>query len=150
MAATHAADARPLIERISEAPVAGDDARAAAAVSGLQERAKADAGLAPLAAALANPRAAALLAGIFAGSPYLSGLIDRDLGRLQGILTTAPEARMRELKAELADKLSVAEARADVMRVLRRFKSEVALLTALADLAGVWPCLLYTSPSPRD
>ena len=106
MAATHAADARALIERMSEAPVAGDDARAAAAVSALQERAKSDADLAPLAAALGHPRAAALLAGIFSGSPFLSGLIDRDLVRLQRILTTAPEARMQELKAELADELS--------------------------------------------
>ncbi len=144
MSATQAADLRPLIERMSEAPVAGDEARAAAAVAALRERAGSGAGLAPLAAVLANPRAVALLAGIFAGSPFLSGLIDRDLVRLQRMLTAAPEARLQELKAELGDKLALAEGRADVMRALRQFKSEVALLTALADLAGVWPVLTVT------
>ena len=54
----------------------------AAAVSALQERAKSDASLAPLSAALEHPRAAALLAGIFSGSPFLTGLIERDPVRL--------------------------------------------------------------------
>ena len=111
------------------------------ASAALKERAQADAALAPLAAALENPRATELLAGIFSGSPYLCGLIERDPARLEHILTTAPEARLEELKAELARPLNAAATRADAMRALRQFKNEVALLTALADLAGVWPVL---------
>jgi glutamate-ammonia-ligase adenylyltransferase len=144
MAGQDNASLRPFVERISEAPAARDDARTSAAVAALKERARADAALAPLAAALENPRATELLAGIFSGSPYLSGLIERDPARLALILTTAPEARLAELKSELAANLKAAEMRAAAMRALRQFKSEVALLTALADLGGVWPVLSVT------
>src|SRR6185295_8620160 len=71
-------------------------------------------------------------------------LIERDPLRLGRMLTTAPEAWLAELKAELATTLKSAGTRADAMRALRRFKSEVAVLTALADLAGVWPVLTVT------
>ncbi len=91
-----------------------------------------------------NPRATELLAGIFSGSPFLTGLIERDPARLEKISTTAPEARLEELKAELTSRLVAAATRADAMRALRVFKIEVALLTALADLAGVWPVLAVT------
>ncbi len=114
------------------------------ALAALKQRAEADAQLAPLAAALKNPRVTELLAGIFNGSPFLAALIERDPLRLEHILTTAPEARLAELKAELAADLKSAETRADAMRALRQFKNEVALLTALADLAGVWPVLTVT------
>ncbi len=144
MAAKETASLRPFIERISEAPSARNDARTVGAMAALKERARADASLAPLGAALEDPRAAELLAGIFSGSPFLTGLIERDPARLEKILTTAPEARLEELKAELASQLGTAATRAEAMRALREFKSEVALLTALADLAGVWPVLSVT------
>ena len=65
---------------------------------------------------------------------------------MQRILTTAPEARFAQLMAELARHAAGrAGTRADAMRALRQFKNEVALLTALADLAGVWPVMTVTA-----
>ena len=144
MTAKDMAGLRPFIERVSEAPTARNDARTLGAMAALTERARADAALAPLSDALGNPRATELLAGIFSGSPFLTGLIERDPARLEKISTTAPEARLEELKAELTSRLVAAATRADAMRALRAFKIEVALLTALADLAGVWPVLVVT------
>ncbi|MBZ0211799.1 MAG: bifunctional [glutamine synthetase] adenylyltransferase/[glutamine synthetase]-adenylyl-L-tyrosine phosphorylase [Hyphomicrobium sp.] len=144
MAAHEVANLRPFIERISEAPRARSDAPALGAMNALQERVRGDASLARLDAALAQPPAAALLSGIFTGSPYLTALIERDPLRLERILTTAPEVLMEQLKAELATSLAAAPGRAEAMHALRIFKSEVALLTALADLGGVWPVLAVT------
>jgi glutamate-ammonia-ligase adenylyltransferase len=135
---------RPFLERIGEAPRTDGKARARELVEALQQRAAGDPALAPLGAALQQPRVGELLGGVFAGSPYLTGLIERDAARLQHILSTAPEARLAQLKAELARQLGAAATRAEAMRALRVFKAEVALLTALADLGGVWPVLAVT------
>jgi len=135
---------RPFAERVGEVPEANDDGRALAALNALRERVGSDAALAPLRAVLEQPRTAALLRGVFAGSPYLTGLIERDPGRLQRILSRAPETHAKELKAELSANLAAASTRAEVMRALRIYKAEVALLTALADLGGVWPVLAVT------
>ena len=134
-----AADARSFIERIKAAPLAIEEHERAGALARLREQAGADPQLAGLARSLADPRVAKLLAGVFSGSPYLSGLIDRDPARLQRILTRPPQASFSDLKAQLARELEGAASRAEAMRLLRVFKSEVALLTALADLAGIWP-----------
>ncbi len=135
---------RPFLERIGEAPLSRGDARSVEALAALKEQAGSLASLAPLRAALDAPRAAKLLSGTFSGSPFLTGLIERDPLRLQRILEHAPEVRAAELKAELAAELATATTRADVMRALRVYKAEVALLTALADLGGVWPVLSVT------
>jgi [glutamine synthetase] adenylyltransferase / [glutamine synthetase]-adenylyl-L-tyrosine phosphorylase len=136
--ATGAGISEAFVARITETPVARTDDRVAAALAVLRDRARAAPELATLANVLDKPHVADLIAGIFAGSPYLSGLIERDLPRLQRILAAAPEARLDELKAELARALNEAPVREGAMRALRRFKAEAALLTALADLAGVW------------
>jgi glutamate-ammonia-ligase adenylyltransferase len=141
--ATKAANARPLSERIAAVPLAGEDEKAASAFGLLRARAEAERpSLVPF---LKDERAAALLAGMFAGSPYLSGLIERDLPRLERLLARAPEARLVELKEEVARGVGAATTRAEAMRGLRVFKAEVALLTALADLAGAWNVLEVTA-----
>ena len=145
MKAKEAAGAGSLVERIKEAPTTRRDPAVAAALAALRETARSDPALLALAEALDRPRAADLLAGIFSGSPYLTGLIDRDPARLQRVLTTAPEARLEELRAELSAELEAAATRPAAMRALRVFKTEVALLTALADLAGVWPVPTVTA-----
>jgi [glutamine synthetase] adenylyltransferase / [glutamine synthetase]-adenylyl-L-tyrosine phosphorylase len=143
--ATEAESARPLFERIKGAPRAQQDAAVARAVDRLRECAGADTTLAPLSGLLAEPRVADLLAGVFSGSPYLTGLIERDLSRLQRLLTSAPEMRLAQLRSELAEALRAARVRADAMQALRVFKVEVALLIALADLASVWPVSTVTA-----
>lgn len=75
------------------------------------------------------------LAPVFAASPYLFGLARRWPGTLRLLLEQGPEAR-------LADVLSRTEALTggadDLRSPLRRLKGELHLLTALADLGGVW------------
>jgi glutamate-ammonia-ligase adenylyltransferase len=76
------------------------------------------------------------LAPVFAASPYLAGLARRDPKRLDALLADDPQARlddilMRTAKASRLD-LPGAQVR------LRELKAELHLLTALADLGGVW------------
>ena len=77
------------------------------------------------------------LAPVFAASPYLAGLARRAPDALRLILENDPHAR-------LAAVLVATEACAalpdigDAERRLRELKAELHLLTALADLGGVW------------
>jgi [glutamine synthetase] adenylyltransferase / [glutamine synthetase]-adenylyl-L-tyrosine phosphorylase len=143
--ATEAEGAKPFVECIAEAPLAAEDEKVKSALADLAARAGSAPELAELARALTDPRVAKLLAGVFSGSPFLSGLIERDLPRLQRILTRAPKASLADAKQTLASALAAASSRADAMRALRIYKADLALLTALADLAGVWPVLDVTA-----
>jgi [glutamine synthetase] adenylyltransferase / [glutamine synthetase]-adenylyl-L-tyrosine phosphorylase len=76
------------------------------------------------------------LAPVFGASPYLAVLARRAPERLAALLADDPQAR-------LADILTRTVAVADLMpaeaeRPLRLLKQELHLLTALADLGGVW------------
>ena len=76
------------------------------------------------------------LAPIFAASPYLSGLARRDPARLNSILSCDPDRRLADILARTAAaaELDYEGAKA----ALRGVKGELHLLTALADLGGVW------------
>ncbi len=75
------------------------------------------------------------LAPVFAASPYLAGLARRWPGRLRLTLEAAPEDRLTAILSATAALTGGAdEARAS----LRWLKAELHLLTALADLGGVW------------
>ncbi len=133
-----------LHERFAAAPVVHDRACAGRVLSELQERCACEADLAPLGALMANAKVERVLAGIFGASPYLTSLIERDPGRLLRLLCEAPEARFASLHSELAAAMDAADAVPDAMRALRVFKTEVALLTALCDVGGVWPVMAVT------
>ena len=75
------------------------------------------------------------LAPVFAASPYLSNLARQAPDRLRRILSEAPEARLEALLAEAQGAGSDPERGA---ARLRRAKGDLHLLTALADLGGVW------------
>ena len=74
-----------------------------------------------------------LIAGTAGSSPYLKGLIDREKDWLPDALHD-PDKALKDImdtaRALPADKLKPG---------LRRAKQRLALLTALADLAGAWP-----------
>ncbi len=76
------------------------------------------------------------LAPVFAASWYLTGLARRDPARLDALLAADPDTRLAQLLAETAQAagLDLADAQAR----LRTLKAELHLLTALADLGGVW------------
>lgn len=75
------------------------------------------------------------LAPAFSASPYLSGLARRWPDRLQALLAADPDHRL----AAILSATTALTGGADRARVpLRRLKAELHLLTALADLGGVW------------
>ncbi len=75
------------------------------------------------------------LAPVFAASPYLFGLACRWPDMLRDALEQDPEAR---LSFVLAATEALSGGADDVRVPLRRLKGELHLLTALADLGGVW------------
>ncbi|MFZ5719023.1 MAG: bifunctional [glutamine synthetase] adenylyltransferase/[glutamine synthetase]-adenylyl-L-tyrosine phosphorylase [Pseudomonadota bacterium] len=81
-------------------------------------------------------RAWPALAPIFGASPYLASLARRDPERLAAILATDPEARLADILARTAEVALVLPAEAEAP--LRRLKQELHLLTAIADLGGLW------------
>lgn len=85
-----------------------------------------------------------LISGTMAGSPYLRSLMQRAPQRLTACLTSAPETLLADRIAATTTETDVAETNADVMRSLRNLKNDAALLTALADLGGVWPVMTVT------
>jgi glutamate-ammonia-ligase adenylyltransferase len=135
------ADPRPLHARLSAAPVVHDAGRANRALGDLAQRCGAEAGLADLGGLIAVPAVRDLLAGIFGASPYLTALIERHPESLERALAAPPERRFADLLAEMGAAVDAAATTADAMRILRRFKAEVALLTALGDIGGVWPVM---------
>lgn len=112
-------DLRPFVSRLTRAPIPFDAAAGSEAA-----RAFADLG----------PEFVPLIAGTAGCSPYLNGLMTREADWLRGALAVAPETAAAEVLAALVpmpvDQLGPA---------LRRAKRRIALLTALADLGGVWP-----------
>ncbi len=76
------------------------------------------------------------LAPAFAASPYLTSLARRDPARLDGLLADDPQKRLTDILKRTA---AVASFDNDAAMVgLRVLKAELHLLTALADLGGVW------------
>ena len=118
-----------------------DRERANTALADLTRRCSEAPGLAPLGALIAKPQVSALLAGIFGASPYLTSLVERDPASLLNALSAAPEQRFAALVSQVATAVAAADAMPDAMRALRLFKTDVALLTALCDLGGVWPVM---------
>jgi len=133
--------ATSLGKRLGAAPVVHDRQQAARVLADLGERVRQDASLAPLAGVLDAVPVRELLAGIFGASPFLTALIERDPARLLRLLAVSPEARFEELCREVSAATIDAGTLIEAMRSLRVFKNEVALLTALCDLGGVWPVM---------
>ncbi len=83
-----------------------------------------------------------LVRGAAGCSPYLAGLIEADPLWAMSALSGAPEDAIDATLREAAE----ADGR-DLHDALRRAKRQVALITALADLGGVWPLETVTDPS---
>jgi glutamate-ammonia-ligase adenylyltransferase len=77
------------------------------------------------------------LAPVFAASPYLAGLARRRPAALRETLESDPEDRLGDILQRAHDQAG--ELDDDVgRRVLRELKGDLHLLTAIADLGGVW------------
>ncbi|MBN8529572.1 MAG: bifunctional [glutamine synthetase] adenylyltransferase/[glutamine synthetase]-adenylyl-L-tyrosine phosphorylase [Caulobacterales bacterium] len=106
------------------------DAAAAERVRERLAEAAAEGGWAPL-----LERSWAALAPVFSASPYLAGLARRWPAMLHEGLESEPDAWLDDL----LDRTRALTGRPDDIRApLRRLKAELHLMTALADLGGVW------------
>ncbi len=94
---------------------------------------------------LDRPAARAILLGIAEFSPYLFDLIRADAARLIRLLACDPEPHLTALIEKTSRDVLAAASEADVMQLLRRMKSEAALLIALCDIGGVWPVMQVTA-----
>ncbi|MGM4906537.1 bifunctional [glutamine synthetase] adenylyltransferase/[glutamine synthetase]-adenylyl-L-tyrosine phosphorylase [Tardiphaga sp. 866_E4_N2_1] len=90
------------------------------------------------------PHARAILLGIAEASPYLFDLIRADAARALRLLHCDPDRHLTTLIAETSANVAAAGGDPDVMHLLRRMKSEAALLIALCDIGGVWPVMRVT------
>ena len=122
-----------LYQRFSKAPRLADRAAAEARLADLIANSGSE-----ISAVAAEPDTRALLLAVADHSPYLWNLIESDRSRLVRLLTTPPELRLNELLQDLVSATAKANSEAELMRILRRAKQEVALLVALVDLGGVW------------
>ena len=134
----------PLHQRIVSAPVVHDRVRASGVLADLTRRCSEEANLAPLGVLMTTPQVSKLLSGIFGASPYLTELIVRNPVGLHDALAAVPEERFAALVGQMTSAVASAAAMPDAMRALRLFKSDIALLTALCDLGGVWPVMTVT------
>jgi len=91
------------------------------------------------------PRARTILLGVADASPYLFDLVRADADRAIRLLECDAERHVAGLIEITRVEISAASDEAEVMRLLRRMKSEAALLVALCDIGGVWPVMRVTA-----
>jgi glutamate-ammonia-ligase adenylyltransferase len=91
------------------------------------------------------PHANTILLGIAESSPYLFDLMRADAARLIRLFACDPESHLARLIENTRRDIVAASSEADVMQLLRRMKSEAALLIALCDIGGVWPVMRVTA-----
>ena len=132
----------PLWQRLAFQPRSGDGIEAAQARL-------ADLGASAERQIFDEPAVRSLLLSVFEGSPYLGSLLSRDPQRVLTVLSHAPEVLFEEWRATLALQSAAATSAPQLMSLLRVFKTNVALLTALADLGGVWPVMTVTNVLTR-
>ena len=92
-----------------------------------------------------HPGAKAILLGIAEASPYLFDLVRADAPRLIRLLECAPETRLAHLTEKTRREVFAAAGETEAAQLLRRMKSEAALLIALCDIGGVWPVMRVTA-----
>ena len=91
-----------------------------------------------------GPPMAELLGATAACSPYLKGLMQREAAWWRSACTMPPELAVQSVLAQLPD-----VPLADLAAKLREAKRRTALVTALADLGGVWPLAQVTGALTR-
>jgi len=140
-AASADANAVTLAERVASAPLLSDPKIAHARIEDwLAELPSKEAK--PLKALLADkPLIQALLESLAESSPYLWDLASREPDRLLRLLHADPDRHFRALLSQSARDIAACQDEIEAMRLLRRMKSEAALLIALADIGGVWPVM---------
>ena len=86
----------------------------------------------------ATPPGRRLLAAIFGNSPYLSSVAIKEWPFLTRLVEQGPDLLFCEIAAGVENTEDLGEETGTLMRRLRIAKRRVALLAAVAELAGVW------------
>jgi glutamate-ammonia-ligase adenylyltransferase len=92
-----------------------------------------------------HPSATQVLGGIAEAAPYLWDAVTADPGRLTRLLGADPDRTLATLIEQTRVAAASARSQAELMRILRKTKLDVALLIALADIGGVWSLARVTS-----
>ncbi|MGC1889803.1 MAG: bifunctional [glutamine synthetase] adenylyltransferase/[glutamine synthetase]-adenylyl-L-tyrosine phosphorylase [Stellaceae bacterium] len=90
-----------------------------------------------------------LLASIFGNSPFLTGVAVKEWAFLTRLVEQGPDPLFAEIAASVEKAEDLDEDTAAVMRRLRIAKRRVALVAALAELAGVWSLEQQTAALSR-
>jgi len=85
-----------------------------------------------------TPTGDRLLAAIFGNSPYLSSAAIKEWPFLTSLVEVGPDRLLSEIAADIESTEDRGEDTPTLMRRLRVAKRRVALLAAVAELAGVW------------
>ncbi len=126
-------------DSIQHEPVAFDDVRAKQPFVTFQSQAARSEALGPLRELLDHhERASRFLQAVFSCSPFLASLALREMDFVQTTLLNEPNHCAETLLQNLPSDMANAAGHAEAMRILRTAKRRFALLTALADLGGVW------------
>ena len=91
------------------------------------------------------PKAETILLGIAEASPYLFDLLRADIARALRVLACEPERHLAQLIEKTSREVWGASSETEAMQLLRRAKSEAALLIAFCDIGGVWPVMQVTA-----
>jgi glutamate-ammonia-ligase adenylyltransferase len=91
------------------------------------------------------PLVKTILLSFAEASPYLFDLVRADGARVIRLLESEPESHFSQLIEDTRREVPAASSEAEAMRLLRRTKSEAALLIALCDVGGVWPVTQMTA-----
>ncbi len=109
-------------------------------IGGLEDR-----DLAESAGALtASKPAGLLLEAIFGSSPFLTRCLLQDIGIAVDTLKTGPQEIFDRTITIMTSAAAAAGDENTLMRVLRVARRRIALIVALADIAGVWPVARVT------
>jgi [glutamine synthetase] adenylyltransferase / [glutamine synthetase]-adenylyl-L-tyrosine phosphorylase len=92
-----------------------------------------------IAATITDPSIYPLFEGIFGNSPFLSQCITKDPAFALHLIKVGPEVARDQLFQALRDTLPSLTESPAFMREVRIAKRHVALLTAIADIGGIWP-----------
>jgi glutamate-ammonia-ligase adenylyltransferase len=131
---------QPLVQRIAAAPrVSAEEAAGIRVVDWLTEIEHSPAGVRLKRLLADHAKAQELLAGIAEGSLYLWDLIRAEPDWLLRILQSDPDHHLDELLSRGMAAVAATREEVEAMPLLRRMKAEGALLTAIADIGGVWP-----------
>ncbi|MGD2025801.1 MAG: bifunctional [glutamine synthetase] adenylyltransferase/[glutamine synthetase]-adenylyl-L-tyrosine phosphorylase, partial [Methyloceanibacter sp.] len=125
-------------EQICESPEVFDADRGADVLATVRGGLVQDPGSARAIEFLDSPKVASFLTAVFSGSPFLAALSERRPALLAACLTEDPSTHLEQAGAKLEASIAEAPSEAAAMALLREFKKRSALLTALADLGGVW------------